>query len=52
MRGSGSGAQVVYEMEANPETQRACGSRSPLRRVSISLLDFYQRLPAEHSSGR
>ena len=35
-RGSGSGAHVVYEMEANPETRRACGSRPSLRLVSDS----------------
>jgi len=50
MRGSGSDAQVVYEMEANPETQRACGSRPSLRLFSIRLLDFCQRLPAKRFS--
>jgi len=52
MRGSSLGAHVTYEMEANPETQRPCGSGPPLHLVSVRLLDFHQRLPAERSSRR
>jgi len=51
VRGSSPMLTFTYN-GANPKRSVPCGSRLPLRLVSIRLLDFYKRLPTEHSSRR